>query len=161
MEVLGFRSDPKASRYAVTSKHNDKFILKNADSDSKLSLPASIEENDVSRRMEWVYREILAIFDTYPNITKVVIKQNEFTKTDTKAKRWSTFSDAAVALACAHKNISVELKTYGSIGTTRKETKKHAETRIGRTVKYWDDKMADAVNAAWLGFRNNEPTRSD
>lgn len=154
MKVLGFRSDPKGPRYAVVSEENGVFTLENAASDNKLPVPASITEDADAERLEWVYREILAIFDAHPGVAKVLIKQNEFTRQDTKAKRKSAYSDAAVLLACAHRGIPVELKIYGSMATTSADTKRHAEDRVGKTEKYWDTKMADAVNAAWWGLRN-------
>ena len=154
MKVLGFRGDPKAPRYAVVSEVGGAYTLENATSDNKLSVPASITEDADAERLDWMYRELLAVFDAHPGIDKVMIKQNEFTRQDTKAKRRSAYNDAAVVLACAHRGIPVELKIYGSMGTTSKDTKRHAESRVGKTDKYWDTKMADAVNAAWWGLRH-------
>ncbi|MBF8710009.1 MULTISPECIES: hypothetical protein [Pseudomonas] len=154
MKVLGFRGDPQAPRYAVVSEDNGMFTLENATSDNKLLVPASITEDADAERVNWIYREVLAIFDAHLGIAKVIIKQNEFTRQDTKAKRRSAYNDAAVILACAHRGIPVELKIYGSMGTTSTDTKRHAEERVGKTGKYWDSKMADAVNAAWLGLRH-------
>lgn len=154
MKVLGFRGDPKAPCYAVVSKVDDTYTLENAASDNKLSVPASITEEADAERLEWMYRDVLAIFDANPGIEKVIIKQNEFTRQDTKSKRRSAYNDAAVILACAHRGIPVELKIYGSLSTTRADTKRHAESRVGKTDKYWNTKMADAVNAAWWGLRH-------
>jgi len=154
MKVLGFRGDPNAPRYAVVSESNGAFTLENASSDSKLPAPASITDDADAERLEWLYREILGIFDAHADITKVVIKQNEFTQQDTKAKRRSAHADAAVVLACAHHGIPVELKIYASMSTTSGDTKRRAETRVGRSDKYWDNKMADAVNAAWWGLNH-------
>lgn len=152
MQVLGFRGDPKAPRYAIVSKNGDAYTLENGRSDNKLTIPASITEDSDAERLAWLYGEVLAIFDAYPNIAKVVIKQNEYTRSDTKSKRKSAHADAAVVLACAHRGIQVELKIYASMPTTSSDTKRHAEDRVGKTDKYWDNKMADAVNAAWLGL---------
>ena len=154
MKVLGFRGDPKAPRYAVVSEDNGVFTFENATSDNKLLVPASITEDADAERLDWMYREILAIFDAHPGIAKVIIKQNEFTPRDTKAKRRSAYNDAAVVLACAHRGIPVEIKIYGSMATTSSDTKRHAEDRVGKTDKYWDTKMADAVNASWWGLRH-------
>lgn len=154
MKIVGFRGDPKAPRYAIVSETGGAFVLENLASDNKLSVPASITEDADAERLEWMYREVLAIFDAHPGIIKVVIKQNEFTRQDTKAKRRSAYNDAAVILASAHRGIPVELKIYGSMSTTSADTKRHAESRVGKTDKYWDTKMADAVNAAWWGLRN-------
>jgi hypothetical protein len=154
MKVLGFRGEPKAPRYAVVSENNGAFTLENAAGDNKLVVPASIAEDADAERLSWIYHEVLAIFDAHPGITKVVIKQNEFTSHDTKAKRRSAYNDAAVILACAHRGVHVEVKIYGSMATTSTDTKRHAEDRVGKTSKYWDTKMADAVNAAWWGLRH-------
>lgn len=154
MKVLGFRGDPKAPRYAVVSDANSDYTLENATSDNKLPVPASIGEDAHAERLEWMYREALAVFDAHPGIEKVVIKQNEFTPKDTKAKRRSAYNDAAVILACAHRGIPIEVKIYASMSTTSADTKRHAESRVGKTDKYWDTKMADAVNAAWWGLRH-------
>jgi len=154
MKVLGFRGDPKAPRYAIVSDDNGVFTLENASDDNKLTVPASISDEADAERVEWVYREILRIFDEHTDITKVIIKQNEFTRQDTLAKRRSAYNDAAVILACSLRGIPVELKLYTSISTTSSDTKRHAESRVGKTDKYWDTKMADAVNAAWWGLRH-------
>ena len=154
MKLLGFRGDPNAPRYAVVSEVGGAYTLENAASDNKLPVPAAISEDADAARLDWLYREVLAIFDAHPGIAKVMIKQNEYTQSDTKAKRKSAHADAAVVLACAHRGIPVELKIYASMSTTSKETNQHAETRVGKTDKYWDSKMADAVNAAWWGLRH-------
>ena len=111
MKVLGFRGDPKAPRYAVVSEVGGAYTLENAASDNKLSVPASIAEDADAERLDWMYRELLAVFDAHPGIDKVMIKQNEFTRQDTKAKRRSAYNDAAVVLACAHRGIPVEIRS--------------------------------------------------
>lgn len=152
MKVLGFRGDPKASRYAVVSQNNGQYVLENASGDNKLTIPASIEEEAVAERLEWLYNEILRILRTHHGISKVVIKANEFTQQDTKGKRRSAYNDAAVLLACKHRNVLVMVRTYAFMGTKGATTKHDAEVRVGKTDKYWDNKMADAVNAAWWGL---------
>ena len=153
MKVLGFRSDPKAPRYAVISNDGGQDVLENASGDNRLTVPASIPEEADAERVAWIYREILRVFDEHPDITKVMIKANEFTQQDTKAKRRSAYTDATVMLASANRNLAVEVKIYASMPTTSADTKRHAESRVGRTEKFWDKKMADAVNVAWLGLR--------
>lgn len=154
MKVLGYRGDPRSPRYAIVSEDDGDFTLENASDDSKLTVPASIGDEADAERVDWVYHEILRILDEHTDISKVVLKQNEFTRQDTLAKRRSAYNDAAVLLACSLRHIPVELKLYTSISTTSSDTKRHAESRVGRTDKYWDAKMADAVNAAWWGLRH-------
>ena len=155
MKALGFRSDPNSPRYAVVNVDNGVFTLENADKDSKLSVPASIPEDADAERLGWMYREIIGIIESTPDIAIVMIKQNEFTQRDTKSKRRSAHYDAAVVLACAYKDIPVEIKIYASMPTTSANTMRHAESRVGKTSKYWDKKMADAVNVAWWGLYNS------
>lgn len=154
MKVLGFRGDPKAPRYAIVSEDNGVFALENVSDDTKLTVPASISDEADAERIDWLYREILRIFDEHPDITKVMIKANEYTQNDSKPKRRSAHNEAAVMLACAHRSIPVEVKIYASMATKSADTKRHAESRVGKTDKYWDNKMADAVNAAWWGVRH-------
>ncbi len=131
MTALGFRSDPTAPRFAVVSEVDGVFTLLNAADDNKLPVPAAIGDNDDAARLRWLFNEMNRIFDAYQGITTVVIKQNEFTQNDTKAKRRSAHMDAAVLLACAMRGIPVVLKNYTSMPTTSAMTKEHAEARVG------------------------------
>ena len=154
MKVLGFRADPQAPRYAVVSGQGGVYAFLNAAGDNKLTIPVALAEDADELRIHWLYREIEQVFQAHPDISKVVVKCNEFTLQETKAKRKSAYLDAAVMLCCAQKGIPVALKTYASLSTTNATSKAHAEGRVGRTTKYWDAKMADAVIAAWWGLRN-------
>jgi hypothetical protein len=154
MKVMGFRADPNAPRYAIASDENGAHSLLNADGDSKLTIPVSLADDADEKRIHWLYREIEQVFEAHQGISKVIIKCNEYTQQETKAKRKSAYLDAAVMLCCAQKGIPVEVKIYASMGTTSADTRAHAESRVGRTAKYWDAKMADAVNAAWWGLRH-------
>jgi len=154
MKILGFRSDPKAPRYAIVSDGAGGISLLNATGDNKLPIPAAISEEAEDQRINWLFNEIAQIFEAHPDIAKVVIKTNEYTRVDNKPKRKSAYLDAAVMLCAAKKGVPVEVKIYASMGTTSADTKRHAETRVGRTNKYWDTKMADAVNAAWWGINH-------
>lgn len=152
MKVLGFRSDQHNSRYAIVSGENSDFTLENADGKSRLSFPKQMSEDAEAKRLGWLYDEILTIFDTHRGIDKVVIKENDFVFKDTKSKRRAAHYDAAVIFACVNCDIPVEIKTYKSLSTTKKDAMQHAEERVGKTGENWDYKMADAVIAAWWGL---------
>lgn len=154
MKVLGFRGNPKAPRYAVLSYDGTMFTLENASSDNKLTVPATIAEDADGERLKWIHAEIVRILEAHPDIVKVMIKTNEFTQSDTKPKRKSAYIDAAVLLAAALKNVPVQALAYNQIAATKAKTKELAETRVGKTDKYWDDGMADAINVAWWGARH-------
>jgi len=153
MKVLGFRADPVSSRYAVVSVENDGYVLLNADTDNRLTIPASISGESEEKHVMWMFNEITHIFEAHPDIIKVMVKTNEYTQQDTKSKRKSAHIESAVMLCSAQKGVPVDLKIYSAMGTSGAETQRHAESRVGRTSKYWDKKMADAVNAAWWGLR--------
>jgi len=152
VKVLGFRADPNAPRYAIVQENGGNFSLLNNSGESRLLYPANL--STPTEKVDWLYRELERIFREHKDIEKVVVKSNEYTQSDTKAKRESAYAEAIVLLYCAQKQISVEAKIYASLGTNSSFVKDHAEKRVGRTVKYWDAKMADAVIAAWNGARS-------
>ncbi len=152
MKVLGFRSDPSHPRYAIVQNNGGGFTLDNANGESRLAYPASV--STPSEKMTWLYREIERVFRDNTGITRAVIKTNEYTQSDSKAKRESAYAEAMLLLYCAQHQIPVETKIYTSLGTNSGDVKDHAEARVGKTSKYWDTKMADAVVAAWSGARN-------
>ena len=151
MKVLGFRADPTGPRYALVINVAGAFSLANAEAESRLSYPAGVTA--ASDKSGWLYREIERVFRDHPDIARVVIKTNEYTQSDSKAKRESAYAEAMLLLFCAQHQIPVEIKIYTSLGTKSGDVKTHAEARVGRTSKYWDAKMADAVVAGWSGAR--------
>lgn len=148
MTTLGFRSDPKQPRYAIVSKTKANTVeLMNADEESKLVFPADTDTDE--QKIGWLYNELDRLFHKHPHIEKVVIKKGEFTAGDNKAKRLASYQEATVLLFCELKGVPVANKIYASLSTNSKQVKDHAEARVGKTSKYWDAKMADAVIAAW------------
>jgi glycosylphosphatidylinositol transamidase (GPIT) subunit GPI8 len=151
MKVLGFRADPTGPRYAIVVNDGAAISLANADCETRLLYPASV--TSPSDKAGWLYREIERVFRDHSDIARVVIKTNEYTQSDSKAKRESAYAEAMVLLYCAQHQVPVEIKIYTSLGTKSGDVKTHAEARVGRTAKYWDAKMADAVVAGWSGAR--------
>ena len=149
-KILGFRADPTNARYAIVSYDGASFILENAASESRLIYPADM--TDASKKILWLYREIDRIFHADSSIERVVIKTNEFGgMPSTAPMRVSGYLEASVMLFCEQRQIPVCLKTYASLSTRSAEVKTDAEQRVGRTAKHWDNKIADAVVAAWWG----------
>jgi hypothetical protein len=151
MKVLGFRADPKGPRYAIVVNDGTAIGLANAAGETRLSYPAGV--TSPSEKADWLYREIQRVFRDHPDIARVVVKTNEYTQSDSKARRESAYAEAMVLLYCAQHQIPVDVKIYASLGTNSASVKEHAEARVARTPKYWDAKMADAVVAAWNGAR--------
>jgi hypothetical protein len=151
MKVLGFRADPTGPRYAIVVNDGVSISLANADGETRLSYPANV--TSAADKASWLYREIERIFREHSDIVRIVIKTNEYTQSDTKAKRESAYAEAMLLLYCAQHHLPVEIKIYTSLGTKSGDVKAHAEARVGRTSKYWDAKIADAVVAGWSGAR--------
>lgn len=152
MKVLGIRVDPKKTRYALIDYDGNDFTLLNADTESRLLYPANVSAPD--EKVDWLYQELERVLHEHQDIEKVCIKTNEYTQSDSKSKRESAYLEGTVLLFCRRKNIPVTVKIYASLSTRGADIKNHAEQRVGRTAKYWDTKMADAVIAAWHGARN-------
>lgn len=151
MKVLGIRVEPKKTRYALVDYDGSNFTLLNDNSESRLTYPADVSEPD--EKVDWLYRELERLFHENQDITNVCIKTNEYTQSDSKSKRETAYLEGAVLLFCRHKELPVSTKLYASLETRSADVKDHAEQRVGRTSKYWDGKMADAVVAAWNGAR--------
>ncbi|WLQ16151.1 hypothetical protein O5O45_09515 [Hahella aquimaris] len=152
MKVLGIRVDPQRTRYALVEYDGNNFTLLNSNSESRLVYPADISEPE--DKVEWLYHELGRVFHSHQGVETVCVKTNEYTQNDSKSKRESAYLEGAVLLFCKSKNVPVTVKIYGSLATRSADVRKHAEERVGRTTKYWDNKMADAVIAAWQGARN-------
>lgn len=151
MKVIGIRIDPQKTRYALVERDGASFTLLNADDESRLQYPANVSNSD--EKVEWLYRELGRVFQTHPDIQKVCIKTNEYTQSDSKSKRESAYLEGVVLLFCRQKGIPVDVKIYASLGTRSADVRDDAERRVGRTTRYWDTKMADAVVAAWKGMQ--------
>ena len=159
MKILGIRLAPKLARYAIIESDGTTFNLLNADSESRLMFPAEITES--AEKVYWLFRELERIFHEHSDIKKVCIKTNEYTQKDTKAKRETAYLEretayleSVVLLYCQQNATPVTTKIYASLATKSSEVKANAESRVGRTTKYWDAKIADAIVAAWKGARS-------
>ena len=152
MKVLGIRVDPQKTRYALIDYDGSDFTLLNADTESRLVYPVNVSDPD--EKVDWLYKEFARVLHEHQDIEKVCIKTNEYTQSDSKAKRESAYLEGAILLFCRQNNIPVIVKIYASLSTRSADVKVHAEQRVGRTEKYWDTKIADAVIVAWHGARN-------
>jgi len=152
MKILGFRSDPSTPRYAIVDGSATPLKLLNADIESRLSFPADCKGD--AAQVTWLYREFERVFHIHPDISRVVIKKGEFTQGDNNAKRIASYQEAALLLYCGLHNKPVVAKIYTSLATRSAQVKTDAIARVGQTTRYWDNKMADAVVAAWWGATN-------
>ena len=149
MKVLGIRVDPKKTRYALVAFNNGAYTLLNADGESRLTYPVDLEAPD--EKVDWLYRELQRVLHEHPDITRICIKTNEYARGENKSKRESAYLEGVILLFARQKAIPVTAKLYASLATKSSDVKAHAEQRVGRTTLHWDEKIADAVVAAWKG----------
>ena len=147
MTILGIRTAPGQLRYALIEVKDNKILLTNANTENLIKVPAGIE--DYTDKLAWQKEEIDRIIRQNSDIRKIILKTGEYGRNDTKASRLGAYFDAAVILASKEANIPVEGKIYNQLGTKRSQVKEHAEQRIGKTEKHWNEQMADAIIAAW------------
>lgn len=151
MKFMGIRVSSSEIRYAILSKNSDgEIVFENINEEHRLKYPTHCIT--VENKLLWAKQELERIFRQNPEIEQVILKTNEF-GSETKSKRETTYVDAVVLLVCAEKNINAVTKLYSQIGTTSKQTQYHAENRVGRTEKYWNNTIADAVNCCFWQIR--------
>ncbi len=147
MQIIGIRASAKEIRYAILEKNsNGSVTFVNKNQEHCLRYPATVQT--VETKLHWVKREFERIFRQYAPINKIIIKMNEYGN-ENGARRETSYIDAVILLLAAELNVPIERKLYSQIGTTSRQTKEHAESRLGRTDNYWNNTMADAINCAF------------
>lgn len=153
MSVLGLRASAQEIRYAILEKSDlDEIVLVNKNSENRIKYPASI--GDIEEKLEWAKSEIDRILRINPEIERIVVKTNEYVK-ESATTRETTYMDAIFLLAAKENNISVTRKLNSQIGSTSSKAKNLAESRVGKTEKYWNNTIADAILAAYWGITQN------
>lgn len=149
MKILGIRTAPTQLRYALIEVDDGDCTLLNSNSESLIKVPAGM--NDFSEMLSWQKAEIDRIIRQNQDVAKIVLKIGEYGRNDTKSSRLAAYFDAVVILAAKEADILLDTKIYNQLGTKRAQVKAHAEERVGRTDKYWNEQIADAIIAAWSG----------
>lgn len=148
MKILGIRTAPQQTRYALIDTDGNTCSLINANSENSLKLPATITSSEA--QLKWVKDELSRIIRQHTDITKIALKVPEFAGSKTNSSRLGDYLDAMVLLAAAESGIPIITKLYSQMATKRADVKRHAEDRIGKTSTGWNDQMADAVAVAWI-----------
>lgn len=150
MRILGIRSTADVIRYAVVEVNGSSITLVNTTTESKLPFPATARTP--TEKLLWFEQELTRILRNEPEVKKIGIKINELARGglrgETLASREAAYLDAAALLFAARTNLPAQTFLYSNLGTSSKEVKAHSESRGGRTTKYWDAQMADAIAAA-------------
>lgn len=153
MRIIGLRASAQEIRYAILDTDvNGNIVFVNKDLENRIKYPATIDR--VEDKLHWVKSEIDRILRVNPTIEKVYIKTNEY-GTETAAKRETTYIDSIFLLSAKEHNIPVEKKLNSQIASTASKAKGYAENRVGRTDKYWNNTMADAILVAYWGLKHD------
>lgn len=148
MVVMGIRASAQEVRYAILDKNADKSIeFMNRTTENRLKYPANID--GVEEKLHWVKSEIDRILRQNDAINKIVIKTNEYAGTESSAKRETTYVDAVIMLSAYEHGLPVVRKLNSQIGSTAAKAKEYAERRVGKTDRYWNNTIADAILAAY------------
>lgn len=150
MSVLGLRASAQEIRFALLEKsENGDILFLNKNEENRLKYPTSA--NKIEEKLYWVKSEIDRILRINRNIEKIYIKTNEFNGTENTSKRETAYIDAIFLLCAKEHNIPVEKKLYSQIGASANKAKEVAEQRVGKTEKYWNNGIADAILVAYKG----------
>jgi Holliday junction resolvasome RuvABC endonuclease subunit len=150
MKILGIRTASTCVRYAIVEWDGQTASLVNAAEENKLDFPADCAQ--IPQKLQWLYSELDRIYRMCPDISKVNIKMNEFVR-EKKTTRPSTHMDGVVMLSAVQKKKAVSILLYANIkrGLGSRTVEMFTETNVGRSDKYWNVQMADAIAAAWAG----------
>lgn len=153
MRIIGLRASAQEIRYAILDTDvNGNIVFVNKDLENQIKYPATIDK--VEDKLHWVKSEIDRILRVNPTIEKVYLKTNEY-GTETATKRETTYIDSIFLLSAKEHNIPVEKKLNLQIESTASKAKEYAESRVGRTDKYWNNTMADAILVAYWGLKHD------
>lgn len=152
MKILGLRASASEIRYAILEKTGDTIQFLNQNTENKLVYPVNFDT--IELKLKWTRDELYRIIRQNPNIDRMIIKTNEYTGSETSAKRETIYIDAIMLLVAAENNIPIARKLYSQIGASSKDVKEKADSRVGKTDKYWNTTMADAIACAYWEIRS-------
>ena len=149
MKVLGIRNYSKGMRFCILTKDEVRGQIEflNLNKENKINRPQGYEGKDLYL---WYQTEIERILDTNDGIDAVAIKQNENSVQSCYGKLKDVmFFDCIASMSAFHRGLEVESFVYNQLGVSSKTVKEQAEAIIGgKTNKYWDEKLADAIIVA-------------
>ena len=149
MKILGIRNFSGGFRYAILEGDSLSFKCTNLTGENKVIMPKSVIGNDV---YAWYKKEIYRILETH-NINKLGIKRNENMRASTYSSLKDVmFFDCIATMAAIDKKIDVSSFLYSQLKLNSKTVEGYAESHVGKTSKYWDSKIADAISAAIKTF---------
>lgn len=147
MKLIGFRNSTTSLRYAVLEQTDDNLSFVNSDSEHTIKYPTEYE--DGPEKLNWLYDEVCRIFRKNSDIHSCGIKINEFGRSEKKVTRFTAHADAITTLACVKSGHSITEFLYSQLPTSSAKVKAYSEKLAGKTDKYWDTQIADAIAVAY------------
>lgn len=144
MKILGLRNYSGGFRYAIIEGDSLNYTCINLNTENKVIIPTSICNDEI---YVWYKKEITRIIDTH-NINIVAIKRNENMRTTYSSIKNVMFFDCITTIVAKEKNINIMSYLYSQLKLNSKNVQEYAEISVGKTNKYWDSKIADAISAA-------------
>jgi hypothetical protein len=146
MKILGIRNYSDGLRYCILEKDANGTVCLNLNSENRILIPKGYDDNQL---LVWYQDEIDRILDMNSDIERVAIKHNENTRSDSYSTlKRVMFMDCIATLEVTRKSIPVNSYVYNQICVNSKNVLEKAESLVGKSLKYWDSKFADAIMVA-------------
>lgn len=146
MKILGVRNSPAKIRFCILDGDKNTFYFTNYDGENKIDMPISLKEE--AEIYQWVISEFKRLYDKYGPFDHMAIKQNENVPTRYSSVKPVMFLDCIATMVAIENNTSFSSHIYTSLGTKSKEVVSFVESKVKKSAKNWDARMADAIAAA-------------
>lgn len=145
MLILGIRNSIKFFRYCILEQKNNAFVFCNKNSEHKILVPPSLKGNEV---FVWYKQEIERLLD-YGAFDGIAIKHNENNASCYSKLKSTMFFDCISTIVALDNNIKTKSYIYNQLHVNKSNVINKAESLVGKTAKYWDTSIADAIVAAY------------
>jgi len=149
MKIIGFRNSTTRLRYAVLEINDNGVEFKNANGEHCIKYPKDIEDNP--QKLNWLFDEISRILRKHSDAICCAIKTSEYGRAEKKATRFTSQADAVTILASVRDGKEITDFIYSQLPTSSAKVKDYSEGLAGKTDKYWDAQIADAIAVAYAG----------
>lgn len=146
MRILGIRNSLKSFRYCILERNCEgQFSLLNKAEENKVNVPLSLQGDDV---FIWYKNEIIRLLD-YGPFAGIAIKRNENISSCYSKLKGTMFFDCIATMIALDKNIKTKSYIYNQMHVNKKTVISMTEDLVGKTNKYWDISIADAIASAY------------
>jgi len=147
MKLIGFRNSTTSLRYAVLEIEGDRAEFSNSSNEHCIKYPKELEES--GEKLEWLFDEVHRILRKYTDAACCAIKVSEYGRAEKKASRFTSYADAITILACKKAGMHIAEYVYSQLPVSSTSVKNYSEDLAGKSDKYWDNQIADAIAVAY------------